>query len=101
VLTNLFSFDESGLNSKLGERDYGWGPRGKRVRAKVSGKKSSNFSLLPAFTVYGYIACNVWAINVERFEDFIEEDVLPHCQPFPGPRSVIIMDNASIHRNDV
>ena len=99
----LVFIDESGLNSKLGERDYGWGRRGERVRVKVSGQKSSNFSLLPAFTVDGYIACNVYdgAVNGERFEDFIENDVLPHCTPYPGPRSVIIMDNASIHRGEV
>jgi len=99
----LVFIDESGLNSKLGERSYGWGPRGQRVRAKVSGKKSGNYSLLPAFTVDGYIVCNLYegAINAERFEDFIEHDVLPHCTPFPGPRSVIVMDNASIHRSDV
>ena len=26
------------------------------------------------------------------------EQLLPHCNPFPGKRSVIIMDNASFHR---
>lgn len=26
------------------------------------------------------------------------EQLLPHCHPFPGKRSVIIMDNASFHR---
>lgn len=95
--------DESGLNNKLSERDYGWVRRGQRARAKVAGKKSSNFSLLPAYTVDGYIACNVYdgAVDGDRFVEFIENDVLPHCTPFPGPRSVIIMDNASIHRADV
>lgn len=99
----LVFIDESGLNSKLGERTFGWGPRGQRVRSKVSGQKHSNFSLLPALTVHGYIACNLYegGVNAERFEDFIESDVLPHCTPFPGSRSVIIMDNASIHRRDV
>jgi transposase len=24
---------------------------------------------------------------------------LPHCNPRPGPRSVLVLDNASIHRN--
>jgi transposase len=27
------------------------------------------------------------------------EQFLPHCNPFPGKRSVIIIDNASIHRS--
>ena len=99
----IIFIDESGLNSKLGERDYSWAPRGQRACAKVAGKRSSNFSLLPTYTVDGYIACNVYdgAINAERFEEFIENDVLPHCTPFPGPRSIIIIDNASIHRDDV
>lgn len=99
----LVFIDESGLNSKLGERQNGWGRRGERIRAKVSGQKASNFSLLPAYTVDGYIACNLYegGVNAERFEDFIEHDVLPHCTPFPGSRSIIIMDNASIHRSDV
>ena len=26
--------------------------------------------------------------------------VLPHMAPFPGPRSVLILDNASIHQRD-
>jgi len=58
---------------------------------------------LPALTIDGYIACNLYdgAVNGERFEEFIEDDVLPHCTPFPGPRSIIVMDNASIHRGDV
>lgn len=32
------------------------------------------------------------------FLEFMKQ-LLPHCNPFPGKRSVIIMDNASIHRS--
>jgi hypothetical protein len=51
----------------------------------------------------GYIACNLYEgpIDSRRFLAFIEDDVLPLCTPFPGPRSVIIMDNAAIHRDEV
>jgi transposase len=31
------------------------------------------------------------------FESFIIEQLLPFCNPFPAPRSVIIMDNASVY----
>ena len=50
----------------------------------------------------GYIVSNLYegAVNAERFLAFIEE-VLLLCMPFRGPRSIIIMDNASIHRADV
>jgi len=29
----------------------------------------------------------------------VEERVLPFCTPYPGPRSVLILDNASIYKN--
>ena len=46
----------------------------------------------------GYIICNLHdgAVNAECFLAFIEE-VLPLCTSFPGLRSIIIIDNASIH----
>ena len=38
-------------------------------------------------------------MNGERFTKFIKDVLLPHLNPFNGinPRSVVIMDNASIH----
>jgi DDE superfamily endonuclease len=77
----------------------GWSKRGKIIQYKVPVPKAENYSVLPALTVNGYIACNVYqgAVNVEMFRDFIEHDLLPLCKPFPGPRSIIVMDNAAIH----
>ena len=68
-----------------------------------SEKRAENFSLLPGLTIDGYIACKLYrgAVNAERFSDFIQFDVLPKCEPYPGPRSIIVMDNASIHRAEV
>ena len=54
-------------------------------------------------TMDGYIACKVYegAINQRTFDAFVKDDVLPECNAFPGPRSVIIVDNVTIHRNDM
>ena len=41
------------------------------------------------------------AVNAETYTAFIEERLLPHCTPFPDPRSIIVMDNASIYRSEV
>jgi transposase len=56
---------------------------------------------LPALTCDGYIdwVIHHGAINAELFTQFLEERVLPNCSPYPGKMSVIIMDNASIHKN--
>jgi hypothetical protein len=91
--------DESEINPRTTDRTHGWSKKGKVIRYKVPGPKKENFTVLPAFTVDGYIACNVYqgAVDGETFKDFIEFDVLPLCTPYPGSRSVIILDNATIH----
>jgi DDE superfamily endonuclease len=87
----------------MGERSHGWGPKGQPVRSKVTTQKAENLSLLPAFTINGYMTCSIFrgAVNAEIFEEFIEFNVLPHCNPFPGPKSIIVMDNAGIHIEEV
>jgi len=95
--------DESGVNSRSGERIHGWGPKGQIIPYQVPFTKGSNFSVLPAITVDGYVACCVYpgAVNGDTFNEFVETQLLPHCTPYPGPRSIIIMDNASIHKSEV
>jgi hypothetical protein len=51
----------------------------------------------------GYIACCVYpgAVNADTFNGYIENILLPLCSPYPGPKSIIVMDNASIHKSEV
>jgi DDE superfamily endonuclease len=95
----LIFIDESGINAQSGERTKGYGLKGKVVRKKVLACRADNYSVLPAMTIDGYISCNVYqgAVNSPTFKAFIHDEVLPHCTPFPGPKSIIIMDNATIH----
>src|SRR5438876_1142453 len=39
------------------------------------------------------------SITTEIFNEWIKTIVLLYCLPWPGSRSVIIMDNTSIHKN--
>lgn len=59
----------------------------------------NSYSILPAITLDGMIECMIieGSFNTERFTSFIE-DVLENMQPFPAPKSVIVMDNCSIHK---
>jgi transposase len=52
-------------------------------------------------TIEGYLDYIIFqgSITTEIFNDFVEDRVLPHCNPYPSPRSVLILDNASIHKN--
>jgi transposase len=56
-------------------------------------------SFLPAYTIEGYITSITFlgTLTGDMFEEFIIDQLLPLCNPFPGPRSVIFMDNASVH----
>ena len=97
--SQLVFLDESAINRKTGERTHAWGSKGQIISYKTPEGKAETFSILPALTVRGYIVCNVYqeSVNAETFRVFVTDDLLPLCSPFPGPRSVIIMDNASIH----
>ena len=58
--------DESGINSKLGRPKYGYAPKGVKIRYPVKSGKAENLSLLPAFTIDGYLACNVYKGGVTK-----------------------------------
>jgi transposase len=39
--------------------------------------------------------------NTDSFHQWLVEDLLPHCNPYPGPNSIIVLDNASSYCNEV
>ncbi|KAI5207242.1 hypothetical protein E4T38_03392 [Aureobasidium subglaciale] len=58
-------------------------------------------SVLPALDINGYLPRTTLvvegAVTQEIFEHWLETAVLPQCEPFPGKRSVVVMDNCSTH----
>lgn len=97
----LVFLDESAANERTGDRKYGWAPIGTPCEVARRLKRSEKWSVLPALTIDGYLSHLViqGSITSEVFENFVEEQVLPHCSPYPGPCSVLILDNASIHKS--
>ena len=95
----LVFLDESMFNETNGWRHYGYAPVGLPARYHADRTRGKGWSVLPAYTMEGYIAVEIrqgW-FNKETFQSFIKYRLLPLCNPFPGPRSVIILDNAGIH----
>ena len=57
------------------------------------------YSILPALSLDGILHLEVLdhSFSGKEFADFVE-GVLNQMQPWPLPNSVLVMDNASIHK---
>ncbi|KAI0713719.1 hypothetical protein C8Q76DRAFT_578143, partial [Earliella scabrosa] len=67
------------------------------------------YSILPALSTDGIIALDILegSVNKERFLEFLNDQLYsdpslyaPQLNPYPGPRSVVVMDNCSIHHDE-
>jgi len=101
--SQLLFLDESAANERTMDRKYGWAPIGVTPHEYKSIKHSERWSILPVYTVDGFY---VWDIiqgsyTKELFNEFIRTQVLPCCTPYPGPRSILVLDNARIHHSEV
>lgn len=58
------------------------------------------YSVLPALSLDGIIALDIvpGSYNAKRFKRFIQ-GLLDQMNVFPGPRSVIVVDNCRIHKS--
>jgi len=74
--------------------------------------------VLPAFTCAGYIALDIveGSVTKEKFITFLEEQLVcieflfqyvlnaflqaPKLNPYPGPNSVVVLDNCAIHHDE-
>ena len=80
------------------DRKFGWSPVGFPSTETRPAKRSERWSILPAYSLDGYIAWDIvhGSYTTELFNSFIEQHVLPLCNQYPGRRSIIVMDNAQI-----
>ena len=103
VAEQLVFVDESSFNRQTGWRLYAYRSIGEDGRYQASRDRGPSFSVLPAYTTEGYLACGIKQgyYNREEFLEFISTEVLPQMNSFPGHRSVLVMDNASIHVHEI
>ena len=97
----VICLDESASNERTGDRKFGWSPIGVACQTSRPVRCLGWWSISPALTGDGYLDWVIFqgGINKEIFLTFVCEKVLPYCNPWPGPCSIIILDNASIHRD--
>jgi transposase len=87
--------DECGFSLALSVL-YGWGKRGEPLVEAVPVNRGRNLSVVGAFDRLGMVASasKTGAMTRADFERFLRVDLLPQLTP----GSVLVLDNASIHK---
>lgn len=112
----LVFVDESSVNWRTTYCGHAWSIRGTQAQRKaffVCGRRYvamyilhsvlniASFSVLPAISLNdGILHCKIveGSFCTETFSQFIE-GLLDNMQLYPGPNSVIVMDNCRIHKH--
>ena len=123
IVTNpdmLMFGDEAAKNERTTARRRGWSVQGSRCVQRKVFVRGRRFSILPILTLDGIIAYDIieGSVTSDRFLQFLRELVvsfhliciqifstliclqLPLTNPYPGPRSVLILDNCQIHHSE-
>ena len=98
----LVFIDESLFKAQTGWRCLAYGPIGHPSRWEDDMRRGDTWSILPAYTVNGYLPCTGIKrgyYNGEAFLEWVVDELLPHCSAFPGHCSVICLDNVNVHLN--
>lgn len=95
----LVFIDESGVVGRDASRTRSWAKRGGTTVRQPRYTERSHWTLLPAVSQEGMIACTVIEGPVRRIdvELFLRHELLPRMNRYPAPNSVLIMDNARVH----
>ena len=64
--------------------------------------RGQRYLILPVLTIDGIITYDVipGPVTSARFVEFLRELVIPLTNPYPGPRSVLVLNNCSIHHSE-
>lgn len=100
----LVFIDETLFNETTRWRRHAWAPIREPTRYNADMTRGRSWSVLPAYTVDGYLPCTSIQegyFNTTLILEWLLHELLPLCSAFPVHRSVIIMDKAGSHINQV
>lgn len=100
----LLYLDESAASEKVLFRRRSWSQIGNPAYTRSELVSKTRCSVLPALDIDRYLTGSTLvvegAVTQEIFEHWLETAILPRCEPFPGRRSIVIMDNCSTHHSE-
>ena len=97
---HMVVLDESIFKQQTAWRCMAYGPIGAPARWSDDMRRGDTWSILPAYTTEGYLPCVGFKkgfFNRDEFLSWVTNELLPHCNPWPQPRSIFILDNLNIH----
>ena len=97
----VICIDKMSCDHRHSSRRFGYSIRGIPVCDQRIIVRGTRYTAIPVLSTAGIhdVFIGEGTMNGERFKNFVRDVLLPHLNPFNGinPRSVVIMDNASIH----
>ncbi|KAI5211373.1 hypothetical protein E4T38_01308 [Aureobasidium subglaciale] len=100
----LLYLDESTASENAMFRRRSWSAIGLPAYTRSELVSKVQCSVLPALDFSGYLPGATLvvegAVTQAIYEHWLEAVVLPQCEPYPGRRSIVIMDNCSTHYSD-
>ncbi|KXS16462.1 hypothetical protein M427DRAFT_92319, partial [Gonapodya prolifera JEL478] len=98
----LVFYDESAYDKRLHMRYNGWAPTGHWAQVWAPFVKGQQFTIGAGLGFNGYVGYTIQAgpMDADDCVSVFEEVLLPHCNPYPGEYSVILLDNSLIHKDE-
>jgi len=94
--------DETSKNDKTPGRRLGRAKKGKRAVKRRKAVRGRRLTATGFLTSHGMLTSTVveGSMYRDQYLGFLEHSVLPLCSRYPGPLSVLVMDNARIHHGE-
>lgn len=95
----LVFIDETSKDGRHAYRRYGWSKVNTKAIVRLPFSRGKRLSIMAALDVSGFFGWEATEGTFTRgkFHDAFVAKVIPHLNPWPLPRSIVILDNAKIH----
>ena len=95
----ILFIDETSKDGRHAFRRNAWSKKGEQAVIPLPFSRGKRVSVMAALDATGFIAYDSTpgTFNRQRFHDVFLEKVVPLLNPWPMPRSIVVMDNAKIH----
>ena len=95
----LIFIDETSKDGRDAFCRYARSKKGTKAVVRLRFSCGNRVSVPASLDYTGFMSwkCTSGTYLRKRFHNAFSEKIVPHLNPWPGPRSIVIMDNAKIH----